>query len=106
MCGETTWKLAPSIDGEVSVTELTNCITMRTIAGAPGSLCRLRFQHPAQRPRKVPVNKNGFAIDAITCDVRDIIIMADRPHSPAEGFDHVKKHRIVDVFGFVAQFFR
>ena len=53
----------------------------------------------------MPVNKNGFAIDAITGDVRDIIIVADPPHPTAEGFDHVKKHRIVDVFGFVAQLF-
>jgi hypothetical protein len=64
-----------------------------------------RLHQPPNGSRKVPINKNGFAIDTITGDVRNIIIVADPPHPASKGFDHVKKHRIVDVFGFVAQLF-
>jgi hypothetical protein len=47
-----------------------------------------------------PYSKNcskatGGAIPGVTGT--EIIIVADPPHPTAEGFDHVKKHRIVDV---------
>src|SRR3954469_10140819 len=44
---------------------------------------RTVFSSQLNSSRKVPVNKNGFAIDAITGDVRDIIIVADPPYPTA-----------------------
>ena len=41
-----------------------------------------RFQQPANGSRKMTVDKNGFAIDAVSGNVGDIIIVADRADPP------------------------
>src|SRR3979409_196708 len=65
------------------------------------SRSKLVQNHPHDFTKK----QNGFAIDAVSGNVGDIIIVADRADPPAQRFNHVKKHRVVDVLGLVAQLF-
>jgi hypothetical protein len=49
----------------------------------------------------MPIDEDGAAIDAIACNVRNIVSAVD-PNATAQSPDHIEQDVLIDVFGFVA----
>jgi len=68
------------------------------------TFCTRRLQQPAEASRQMPVDENGLPVLAVACNIRHVVGMADLANPPSERFYDVQEDKIVNIFGFVAQF--
>src|SRR5437868_15483293 len=62
------------------------------------------LNHPSERFRQMPIDKNGTTIATIPGDVGHIVLAADDLHAPSNRLHYIEQNRVINVFRFVPDF--